>query len=55
MLSIEAETNVASTLKSDIGFNGQEMKKYLVFNELKNKPKSTLVLGLENVILRGNK
>lgn len=54
MLSIDAESNVASNLKTEIGLNGQEMKKYLVYNDLKGKGNSTLLVGLDNVMLRGN-
>lgn len=37
MLSIDAESNVASNLKTEIGLNGQELKKYFVYNDLKNR------------------
>lgn len=52
MLNIDAESNVAINIKGQIGLNGQEMRKYLVFNELKDKKNSKIVIGLDNVFMK---
>lgn len=54
MFIIDAESNVASSIKTEIGLNGQEMKKYLVYNDLKGRKESTLLIGVDNVMLKGN-
>jgi len=39
--------------KKDLELSGNDIKSYIVYNDLKNKENASVVMGLDNMVLKG--